>query len=53
MDERELAYLENTMEDYHTATVHRKSIGNQKTTREDSKGQWDAIHMPAARTIAM
>lgn len=46
-------YLENAMEDYHTATVHRKSIGTQKTTRESAKGQWDAIHMPCEKTIAV
>lgn len=46
-------YIENAMEDYHTATVHRKSIGTQETTREDVAGEWDAIHMPAADTIAI
>jgi choline monooxygenase len=46
-------YVENAMEDYHTSTVHRKSIGTQKTTREDSRSQWDAIHMPGDSTIAI
>jgi choline monooxygenase len=46
-------YIENAMEEYHTPTVHNKSIGSQKTTREDTKGQWDAIHMPCERTIAV
>ena len=46
-------YLENAMEDYHTATVHRVSIGTQVCTREESAGEWDAIHMPATSTIAI
>lgn len=46
-------YIENAMEDYHTATVHRKSIGTQETTRETVTGEWDAIHMPAPDTIAI
>ncbi|RVU38439.1 aromatic ring-hydroxylating dioxygenase subunit alpha [Hwanghaeella grinnelliae] len=46
-------YIENAMEDYHTATVHRKSIGTQKTFREDAIGDWDAIFMPCADTIAI
>jgi phenylpropionate dioxygenase-like ring-hydroxylating dioxygenase large terminal subunit len=41
------------MEDYHTPTVHRGSIGLQKTIPEDSHGAWDAIHMEAADTIAV
>jgi phenylpropionate dioxygenase-like ring-hydroxylating dioxygenase large terminal subunit len=47
-------YVENAMEDYHTPTVHRKSIGLQQTTLETGKvGEWDAIFMPAPRTIAV
>jgi phenylpropionate dioxygenase-like ring-hydroxylating dioxygenase large terminal subunit len=46
-------YVENAMEDYHTPTVHRGSIGLQKTIPEDSHGQWDAIHMEAAGTIGV
>ena len=46
-------YVENAMEDYHTPTVHRGSIGLQKTIPEDSHGEWDAIHMEAADTIAV
>jgi choline monooxygenase len=46
-------YLENAMEDYHTATVHRVSIGTQVCTREDTVGEWDAIHMPAKSTSAI
>ncbi|MBJ3776438.1 aromatic ring-hydroxylating oxygenase subunit alpha [Acuticoccus mangrovi] len=46
-------YIENAMEDYHTATVHRKSIGTQKTVREEAVGDWDAIFMPAEATIAV
>jgi choline monooxygenase len=47
-------YVENAMEDYHTPTVHRKSIGLQKTDLEQGgSGAWDAIFMPAPRTIAV
>jgi choline monooxygenase len=47
-------YVENAMEDYHTPTVHRKSIGLQKTALEQGgSGAWDAIFMPAPRTIAV
>ncbi|HLI13831.1 MAG TPA: aromatic ring-hydroxylating dioxygenase subunit alpha [Alphaproteobacteria bacterium] len=46
-------YLENAMEEYHTPTVHKASIGKQATVREKSRGQWDGMHMPAAKTIAL
>src|SRR6202023_714863 len=47
-------YVENAMEDYHTPTVHRKSIGLQKTALEEGgSGAWDAIFIPAPRTIAV
>jgi choline monooxygenase len=46
-------YVENAMEDYHTATVHRVSIGKQVCTRERSVGDWDAVHMQQATSIAV
>lgn len=47
-------YLENAMEEYHTPTVHRKSIGSQLTELiPDPTGNWDAIFMPAPKTIAV
>jgi phenylpropionate dioxygenase-like ring-hydroxylating dioxygenase large terminal subunit len=46
-------YIENAMEDYHTATVHHVSIGKQVCTRESATGNWDAIHMPAEKTSAI
>ncbi len=47
-------YVENAMEDYHTPTVHRKSIGLQKTLLEEGGvGAWDSIFMPASQTIAV
>jgi phenylpropionate dioxygenase-like ring-hydroxylating dioxygenase large terminal subunit len=47
-------YLENAMEEYHTPTVHRKSIGSQLTELiANPKGDWDAIFMPAPKTIAV
>lgn len=46
-------FIENAMEDYHTPTVHKKSIGNQTITFEDSHGQWDAGYFPGDGTIAV
>ena len=46
-------YIENAMEDYHTPTVHRSSIGLQETVPLVTRGQWDAIHMESERTIAV
>ncbi|WP_439816072.1 aromatic ring-hydroxylating oxygenase subunit alpha [Zavarzinia sp. CC-PAN008] len=46
-------YIENAMEDYHTPTVHRKSIGLQETLLEQSSENWDAIYMESDRTIAI
>ena len=46
-------YIENAMEDYHTPTVHRSSIGLQETVPLEGKGQWDSIHMEAEATIAI
>ena len=46
-------FVENAMEDYHTATVHRQSIGVQNTVQEDTTGEWDAIHMESDSTIAV
>ena len=46
-------FVENAMEDYHTTTVHRQSIGVQNTVREDASGEWDAIHMESATSSAV
>ena len=46
-------YIENAMEDYHTAAVHRGSIGNQDCVPVSTRGQWAAIYLEAANTIAV
>ncbi|HUN46776.1 MAG TPA: aromatic ring-hydroxylating dioxygenase subunit alpha [Stellaceae bacterium] len=46
-------YLENAMEEYHTPTVHKLSIGAQVTRRETTRGAWDGMFMPAEKTIAV
>ena len=46
-------YIENAMEDYHTPTVHRSSIGLQETEPLDTIGEWDSIHMESEGTIAV
>jgi phenylpropionate dioxygenase-like ring-hydroxylating dioxygenase large terminal subunit len=47
-------YIENAMEDYHTPTVHKRSIGLQRTDMESvERGEWSAIHMESSSTIAV
>ena len=46
-------YIENAMEDYHTKTVHRVSIGTQVCSRVTSSPNWDAIHMPQETSVAV
>jgi phenylpropionate dioxygenase-like ring-hydroxylating dioxygenase large terminal subunit len=42
------------MEDYHTPTVHKRSIGLQRTDMEPvERGQWSAIYMKSPTTIAV
>lgn len=44
--------IENSMEEYHTATVHRGSIGAQVLTFEEGPGQWEAGHLLAEKSAA-
>lgn len=46
-------YVENAMEDYHTATVHRATIGLQECDVMDSVGEWDSIWAETERTLAV
>lgn len=46
-------YIENAMEDYHTPTVHRSSIGLQETDPLNTTGEWDSIQMEGEGTIAV
>ena len=47
-------YIENAMEDYHTPTVHKRSIGLQRTDMESvERGEWSAIYMESSSTIAV
>lgn len=47
-------YIENAMEDYHTPTVHKRSIGLQRTDMETVRsGHWSAIYMESPSTIAV
>ena len=46
-------YIENAMEDYHTPTVHKSSIGLQETNLIPTIGEWDSIHMESEATIAV
>lgn len=44
--------IENGMEDYHTATVHRGSIGAQKIDIIPGEGNWEAGFFESEKTIA-
>jgi len=44
--------IENGMEDYHTATVHRGSIGAQKIDLVPGEGNWEAGFFETEKTIA-
>lgn len=43
---------ENSMEDYHTATVHRNSIGAQTIELVSGAGNWDGGFFEAEKSIA-
>ncbi len=43
---------ENSMEEYHTSTVHRGSIGAQTLTYEKGRGQWEAGHLFSEKSVA-
>lgn len=45
--------VENAMEEYHTATVHRGSIGSQSLTFENGGGEWEAGHLLSEGSVAM
>jgi phenylpropionate dioxygenase-like ring-hydroxylating dioxygenase large terminal subunit len=45
--------VENAMEEYHTGTVHHASLGQQYAVQEDTRGHWDAIHIPQETSIAV
>jgi phenylpropionate dioxygenase-like ring-hydroxylating dioxygenase large terminal subunit len=45
--------VENGMEDYHTATVHRGSIGTQKLDILTGPGNWEAGFFESKKTIAI
>jgi len=44
--------MENTCEPYHTATVHKGSLGPMKAVPEDPHtGEWDAVKIPTQRSV--
>jgi phenylpropionate dioxygenase-like ring-hydroxylating dioxygenase large terminal subunit len=43
---------ENAMEGFHTGTVHRDSLGSQKLTLEDTRGQWVTAFHESGKSIA-
>jgi len=44
---------ENSLEDYHTGTVHKTSLGQQHSVPEHTRGHWCALYMPQDTTIAV
>lgn len=46
-------FIENAMEEYHTATVHKASVGKQEGLIEETEGQWEAAFMFGEKTIAV
>ena len=46
-------FIENAMEDYHTATVHKASVGKQHVEIEDTRGEWEAAFFETPGTIAV
>src|SRR5262245_5180718 len=45
--------VENAMEEYHTGTVHHASLGQQHAVQVETRGHWDAIHIPQETSIAV
>jgi phenylpropionate dioxygenase-like ring-hydroxylating dioxygenase large terminal subunit len=46
-------FMENAMEDYHTAVVHKSSIGLRDTVCEVTNGAWHSARMESNKTIAV
>jgi phenylpropionate dioxygenase-like ring-hydroxylating dioxygenase large terminal subunit len=46
-------YVENAMEEYHTATVHRATVGTQKSSHVKTRGDWEVAHLESEKTIAI
>ena len=44
--------VENAMEEYHTSTVHRGSVGSQSLTFENGSGEWEAGHLLSEDSVA-
>jgi len=44
---------ENAMEEYHTGTVHRVSLGQQQGEAVATTGDWDALYIAQDTTIAL
>ena len=45
-------FIENAMEEYHTATVHKTSVGKQSSELEEGDGEWDAAFVTGDKSIA-
>ena len=46
-------FIENAMEEYHTATVHKTSVGKQSSELEEGDGEWDAAFVTGDKSIAI
>jgi phenylpropionate dioxygenase-like ring-hydroxylating dioxygenase large terminal subunit len=45
--------VENAMEEYHTGTVHKTSLGQQQGEAVPTRGDWDALYIRQDTTIAL
>ena len=46
-------FIENAMEEYHTPTVHKASVGKQSSEIEEGDGEWDAAFLKSDKTVAI
>lgn len=46
-------FIENAMEDYHTPTVHKASVGKQTPEYDMGDGEWDAAFLPGDKSVAI
>jgi phenylpropionate dioxygenase-like ring-hydroxylating dioxygenase large terminal subunit len=45
--------LENALESYHTATVHRETLGEQWAEDVETTGDWRAIFLPGEKSVSV
>lgn len=46
-------FIENAMEEYHTPTVHKASVGKQRSVVDEGDAEWDAAFLPGEKSVAL